>query len=79
MISSRFAGVAKSCSIEPRSYSRATVSAVSITATMARMKVISPGRMKMALRRPGLKRERARSSIGWTGGEGASARASAVA
>jgi hypothetical protein len=57
-------GVEKSCSMEPRSYSRAMVSAVSMTAMMTRMRTMRPGTRKMALLRPGLKSVRTRAVSG---------------
>ena len=53
-ISSRPTGEAKSCSMEPRSHSPATVRAVRSTALIARMYAARPGTMKSAERPAGL-------------------------
>ncbi len=54
MISNRPTGDAKSCSIEPRSHSPATASAVSSTAPMAMRYAVIPGTRKTAERASGL-------------------------
>ena len=69
MISSEVTGVEMSCSIVPRSHSRATVSDVSNTPTTAITIAATPGTMKFLLSRSSLNQVRASTdSTGFTVG-----------
>ena len=63
MISSDVTGVEMSCSIVPRSHSRATVSDVSNTPTTAITIAATPGTMKFLLSRSSLNQVRASTDI----------------